>query len=240
MRVVKQSTSTDNSFVRICIGVDVQVLRGCAWYACDRNRNYIDSGWFEATARSQAQNSLFGIVDHFSQNRKETIAVGIDAPRHPLARPRDFFWDRKHCTWRKRRPGGRGYGRHCEVVIKALNLGNPQWTPLAGEEPDWMALGCALFQALSGFSYVYQVFPTASLWQLENDSTARMNLSFKQFRRGPKDMLDAAVASLTVLEFVLGNGTAVGGGDGLGTIVLPRPAEHELLESLENWPVLHG
>mgnify|MGYP005849327221 CR=1 FL=1 len=39
---------------------------------------------------------------------------------------------------------------------------------------------------------------------------------------GVKDMLDASVAAITVFEFVKGHGCEVGGGDGLGTILLPR------------------
>ena len=36
-------------------------------------------------------------------------------------------------------------------------------------------------------------------------------------------MLDAAIAAVTVKEFNERRGVEVGGGDGLGTIILPRP-----------------
>jgi hypothetical protein len=36
----------------------------------------------------------------------------------------------------------KGYGRHCKVVIKALELANPQWTPFEYDDAnDWMEIG---------------------------------------------------------------------------------------------------
>ena len=55
------------------------------------------------------------------------------------------------------------------------------------------------------------------------------------FLSGPKDMLDAVVAAYSVKEYIAGRGMAVGGGDGLGEIILPRPVAepgHPVLE----WP----
>ena len=53
---------------------------------------------------------------------------------------------------------------------------------------------------------------------------------------GPKDMLDAWVAAATVREFVEGRGAEVGGGDGLGTIVLPRPIREPAIDEVMRWP----
>jgi len=51
--------------------------------------------------------------------------------------------------------------------------------------------------------------------------------------------LDAVVAALTVREFKSGRGTEVGGGDGLGTIVLPRPVQNPI-QAVLNWPDTHA
>jgi len=49
-------------------------------------------------------------------------------------------------------------------------------------------------------------------------------------------MLDAWVAAATVREFVTGNGTDVDGGDGLGTIILPRPLPNPIINAVLDWP----
>jgi hypothetical protein len=48
-------------------------------------------------------------------------------------------------------------------------------------------------------------------------------------------MLDAVVAALTGMEFMAGHGQEVGGGDGLGTIVLPRPIANPI-DAVLRWP----
>jgi hypothetical protein len=49
-------------------------------------------------------------------------------------------------------------------------------------------------------------------------------------------MLDAWVAAATVKEFVEGRGTEVGDGDGLGTIILPRPLPGPVIKEVLVWP----
>jgi hypothetical protein len=49
-------------------------------------------------------------------------------------------------------------------------------------------------------------------------------------------MLDAWVAAATVREFVNGRGTEVGGGDGLGVIILPRPLPEPVIKEVLEWP----
>ena len=71
---------------------------------------------------------------------------------------------------------------------------------------------------------------------MEKNQDIRVNLSFAAFADGPKDMLDACIAAVTTREFVLKRGTSVGGGDGLGSIVLPRPVEFQLMPALFSWP----
>jgi hypothetical protein len=49
-------------------------------------------------------------------------------------------------------------------------------------------------------------------------------------------MLDALVAAATVLEFVNERGSEVGGGDGLGAIILPRPMPQPVIKKVLEWP----
>ena len=61
-------------------------------------------------------------------------------------------------------------------------------------------------------------------------------IDFSAFSTGQKDMMDAFVAAVTVREFVFGRGSEVGGGDGLGKIVLPRPLRTPLIKGVLSWP----
>ncbi len=64
-----------------------------------------------------------------------------------------------------------------------------------------------------------------------------MVVSFDDFSPGPKDMLDAVAAAFTVRVSADGRGSEVGGGDGLGTIVLPRPlTDLEKISAVHHWP----
>ena len=133
-----------------------------------------------------------------------------------------------------------GKGRHCEVAVRSLNLANPQWTPLMDDAPEWMRLGFELFRAAekAGPARLLEVFPSATyraLPELEAQPTVRIPLD--AFRPGPKDMLDAVTAALTTLQVARGAGCEVGGGDGLGTIGLPRPlTPSEAANPVLRWP----
>jgi hypothetical protein len=127
-------------------------------------------------------------------------------------------------------------GLHCEVVISAHRIANPQWTPLKDEAPEWMQLGFSLYEALDGLATIYEVFPTASYTLLQGNTDVRIDADFSTCSPGPKDMLDAWVAAATVREFEEGRGTEVGGGDGLGTIILPRPLPEPVIDEVMVWP----
>ena len=81
------------------------------------------------------------------------------------------------------------------MVIKALGLANPQWTPLAEEQtPEWMKLGFTLFEELKKRQpswTVHEVFPSATYTQLSDSDGPEIRLSLRRFDPGPKDMLDA-------------------------------------------------
>ena len=128
----------------------------------------------------------------------------------------------------------RGYGRHCEVAVKALGLGNPQWTRSLGDSPPWMRLGYDLFSVLESLALTCEVFPSASYRMLELIEHPPIQLCLKGFEGQTKDMLDACTAAYTSWAFQTGRGIAVGGGDGLGTIVLPEKVglDHPVL----TWP----
>jgi hypothetical protein len=49
-------------------------------------------------------------------------------------------------------------------------------------------------------------------------------------------MLDAWAAAATVRDFVEGWGAEVGGGDGLGTIILPRLLPEPVIDEVLDWP----
>jgi len=153
----------------------------------------------------------------------------------PLTSKRQWYWSGKKRQWH-RRGNQTGNGRHCEIVISAHRLANPQWTPLEEAAPEWMKLGFQLYSALEGLVTVYEVFPTASYALLRGNTDIRIDADFSACQPGPKDMLDAWVAAATVREYVAGRGSEVGGGDGLGTIILPRPLPEPVIYEVLKWP----
>lgn len=211
---------------RVC-GVDVQQSRGCPYVVMEpgkQRHNCLATGWLEGDLSAELTRLL---VEH------QVEAVGIDAPRCPLPALRN--WSVSRGQWK---PSVRGLtGRHCEVVVAATRVANPQWTPLADDAPRWMQNGFALFTAAEQVvgDRVYEVFPSAAYRLLAGDQTLRFELTAADLARGPKDVLDAATAAATVVEFEAGRGCEVGGGDGLGTIVLPRPLPN-LTTELSRWP----
>jgi hypothetical protein len=98
-----------------------------------------------------------------------------------------------------------------------------------------MQLGFELFEELGRDFSVYEVFPSASYAMFSGDSSAQMKVLLGGFAPGPKDMLDAYVAAATTREFIQGRGSEVGGGDGLGSIILPRPISNPIAGVL-TWP----
>lgn len=209
------------------IGIDIQIRRNCCYAVINDTGILIDSGWFS--------NTELDAVDLLKRWTKSgQIYIGIDAPRIPLVSKRQWYWSGAKRKWSLRK-AQKGNGRHCEIVVSAHRLANPQWTPLEQDAPEWMLLGFKLFSALEGHTIVYEVFPTASYACLHGNSDVRINVDFSACKPGPKDMLDAWVAAATVREFVEGRGTEVGGGDGLGTIILPRPLPNTINEVFK-WP----
>ena len=148
-----------------------------------------------------------------------------------------FRWNGRRQEWERGQKKIKGYGRHCEIILKALNLANPQWTPVEGQCPNWMMLGFELFSSLEERSDVFEVFPSATYTMLDDCSEPKFQVNLSGFFRGPKDMLDACVAAVTVREFLAGKGCEVGGGDGLGSIILPRPLPESVPSSLLKWPL---
>ncbi|MCF8057241.1 MAG: hypothetical protein K9K37_11470 [Desulfocapsa sp.] len=207
------------------IGIDVQSNRGCPYAVFNKSLQMVDSGWIPSNTSNG--DLIADICSKYPNSH-----VGLDCPRMPLPGLREWYW-------RKGRWGKRitevGSGRHCEVVIKAHNIANPQWTPIADKAPDWMRIGFSLFKEFQSWGQVYEVFPSASYKILQNVPEISCSLSFENFRSGPKDMIDAVISAVTVFEFIKGRGCEVGGGDGLGTIILPRPIPNSKSEVL-HWP----
>jgi hypothetical protein len=226
-----------NPHAKYFAGVDVQISRGLAWCLLNDEAESMANGWVDVSDFDVAAQHLYSQVSKIVTDKK-SLSIGIDAPRLPLIKPRAFYWDNKKQTWRAKRSSDKGYGRHCEVIIKAVNLGNIQWTPLESKAPPWMLLGFSVFRTFEKYSSVHEVFPTATYKLLNQDLDANFRLSLTGFQRGPKDMLDAYAAALTVYEFEHDRGCQVGDGDGLGTIVLPRPVRTHKQAVLE-WPTFH-
>jgi predicted nuclease with RNAse H fold len=95
-----------------------------------------------------------------------------------------------------------------------------------------MQLGFRLYESLEGLAVVHEVFPTASYTLLQGNTDVRIDADFSACSPGPKDMLDAWVAGATVREFEEGRETEIGGGDGLGTIILPRPLPEPIIDEV--------
>jgi hypothetical protein len=218
----------------IFLGIDVQIRRPCTYYALDQDLNYVTSGSLAGSDRGEISQGLRSLVLSLSDQVAGGVTVGIDAPRMGLPAPRAWFWRRGE--WVPRSSKERGYGRHCEVVVRALGLGNPQWTRLEDDSPDWMRLGYRLFEALESLAATYEVFPSAAYRMLNDTEHPPIPLRLKGFAGQTKDMLDACIAAYTVWACINGRGTEVGGGDGLGTIALPErlpvPTSHPVL----HWP----
>jgi len=226
------------SHVHYCLGLDVQIRRPCTYYVLDQDLNYVASGNLAAGSIEEAAQSLRALVRSLQEQGAGKMAVGIDAPRMGLPAPRRWYW--RKGKWVHKTSRERGYGRHCEVVVKALGLGNPQWTRLASDSPPWMQLGYRLFETLEGLAEAYEAFPSASYRMLKEVDHPQIGLCLKGFDGQIKDMLDACTAAYTVWALLNGRGTEVGGGDGLGTIALPEkvkgPGDHPVL----HWPERQG
>jgi hypothetical protein len=214
------------------IGIDIQILRNCCYAVIDDTGALVDSGWF-----SSAETDAVELLKKWLESGR--VYVGIDAPRMPLVTKRQWYWNKSRLSW-SMRGSQKGYGRHCEIVISAHRIANPQWTPLLSEAPEWMNLGFRLYSVLEGLATVYEVFPSASYVLLQGNTDIRLDIDFSACKPGPKDMLDAWIAAATVREFVKGSGAEVGGGDGLGTIILPRPLPEPVREEVLQWPECCG
>jgi len=99
-----------------------------------------------------------------------------------------------------------------------------------------MKLGFRLYEASEGLAKTHEVFHSASYNLLSGVSDVRVEIDFSACKPGPKDMFDAWAAAATAREFAQGRGAEVGDGDGLGTIILPRPLTEPVIKEVLNWP----
>ena len=216
------------------VGIDVQLNRGCPYYIVNSELEYVDSGWLIGHNQERICQQLVELKNQLLKESHHKIAVGIDAPRMALNAPREWYW--RGGKWQHKINTEKGFGRHCEVVIKALGIANPQWTQLQDASPPWMELGYHLFQILQDVEHLYEVFPSAAYTMLDGQQHPPVELSFANFAHAPKDMLDACVSAFTVHAFTHGKGFEVGGGDGLGTIILPGALPVQESHPVLNWP----
>jgi hypothetical protein len=106
------------------MGIDVQIRRRCPYLILNHKKICVSSGWLERDSKDGICGNLLQLINALENNGIGTIAIGIDAPRVPLSTTRKYFWDGKRNRW-KGKSGQRGYGRHCEVILKSLNIANP-------------------------------------------------------------------------------------------------------------------
>ncbi len=218
----------------VFLGLDVQIRRPCTYYALDQDLAYVDSGVLPGNTIEAISQALVLLVESLASRASGKVAVGIDAPRMGLPAPRQWYWQKG--AWVRKTSRERGYGRHCEVVVKALGLGNPQWTRLASNSPPWMRLGYRLFAALEGLAETYEVFPSAAYRMLEEVDHPPIPLVLKGFAGRRKDMLDACAAAYTMWALHHGRGIEIGGGDGLGAIALPEKLPVQASHPVLHWP----
>lgn len=215
------------------VGIDVQTRRGCSYVVLDPDGAVQASGWLTLEGDPVAEAVEF--VTGWTAGTE--VEVGIDAPRQPV--PELRRWQRDGDGWRRLPPEDGKRGRHCELVLSTLGIANPQWTPLERDAPDWMRLGFELYRRLSDTrARLHEVFPTASYAMLaRTDEALDVTLPYAKLRPGVKDLIDALVAADTVRRFGQGQGTEVGGGDDLGTIVLPTGlGPDERAHPVHEWP----
>jgi hypothetical protein len=224
----------DKINIDIYLGIDVQTNRGCPYYIVNSSLEYLDSGWLMGNTHDQICHQLAELKNVLLKDSHHEIAVGIDAPRMALNAPREWYW--RGGKWQYTPNMAKGFGRHCEVVIKALGIANPQWTRLQDASPSWMELGYRMYQTLQDVEHLYEVFPSAAYAMLNGEQHTLVDLSFANFAHGPKDMLDACVSAFTVHAFIHGKGFEVGGGDGLGTIILPGQLPVPNSSPVLQWP----
>ncbi len=220
--------------IKFILGVDVQIKRPCTYYLLNSDLDYVTSGLLVGREPEAVCKNLQMVLSPYLERDIDSLSVGIDAPRMGLPKLRDWFW--RGGTWVPRTNKDRGFGRHCEIVIKALGLGNPQWTRPVDESPTWMQLGYRLFDSLKDLMQVYEVFPSVSYHMLNEINHPPISLVLSGFAGQPKDMLDACVAAYTVQAFIEGRGAEVGGGDGLGTIIIPEKLPVNESHPVLKWP----
>jgi hypothetical protein len=221
------------------MGIDVQTRRRCPYSVLNNKSICVSSGWLDGESNDEISENLIKVLNELEHKALGTIAIGIDSPRVPLTYPREYYWNGAMNHWRSRNEGERGYGRHCEVILRSLNMANPQYTPTKAHCLPWMQLGFGLFSILENREGVFEVFPAASYSILKGQTNPKVTIDFANFGPGPKDMIDACVAAITVFEYLGGRGCEVGGGDGLGSIILPRPLPIENTHPVLRWPKIN-
>lgn len=215
------------------MGIDVSEKRGLAVALMGRGGQPLDALWLRSGNPEDVRCLVESLLVRHAL-RPEEIIAGIDAPSRPLPAPRTWNWNGGTQRWLPLKAGCSGFGRHCEIIIKAHKLANPQWTPVLEQCPGWMLTGFALFEHLGSLFRTVEVFPSASYRQLHH-AGFHLEIVLNCFSLGPKDMLDAFVAAATAREYIQGRGVLVGGGDGLGGIALPRPLD-PLIPQVMQWP----
>jgi hypothetical protein len=218
----------------IFVGIDVSGERSLVFCALTAAGQLL---WAE-TCRPGELHEAFERLS--SRSSGVVQAVGIDGPRMFPRRPRRWAWRRGRWT-----PSAKPLaGRHCEVAVRAIGLADPDWTPIRRDAPAWMLHCPHVYRdcaKIVGAEHVHEVNPKASRRQLAflallkvpHRSMIRPPRGFPSARR---DALDAMIAAWTVALHETGCGSAIGGGDDAGSIVIPGDPPPQTPPGLLSYP----
>lgn len=213
------------------IGLDPGESNRTAVSILDGLGNFVDAGFFEGPLPSDL---IRRITDWLAAG--DCVAVAIDGPAHPLSRPRYWDWLPAANRWvRSLRPSPAG--RHAEIILRAHGFHTTRWTGLASSaataSPDSVSALYARCQAIPRLQ-VREVCAQVSIFAFDALSPE------PDYPDAPEaNLTHAALAASTSREFSLGRGMEVGGGDGSGAILLPRPLS-PLIPGVLHWPEMEA
>lgn len=201
------------------IGLAPGLAGRTAFMVLDGAGNFLDAGFFEGCLPTE-------LVRQIEAGLAAGLAVlaGVDAARHALPRLRYWEWEPTAERW-VRLLRGTSAGRHAEIILRAHGFRETRWT-------DRTAGAASMFQALHALpgTVIYETCAEASFQALDPGSPLP-----SQSAPAEGSLEHATLAATTSREFFAGRGQEIGGGDGLGTIILPRPLRRRIAGVLE-WP----
>ena len=198
------------------IGLAPGLAGRTAFAILDGAGNFLDAGFFEGSLPTELTRQIeAGLASGLA------VVFGVDAARHALTRLRYWNWEPTAEHW-VRLLRGADTGRHAEIILRAHGFRGTRWSVTAA--PIYQAL-----QALPG-TVIYEVCAEAAFQAMDPGSPPP-----EPSAAAGASLEHATLAATTSREFFAGRGQEIGGGDGLGTIILPRPLRRRV-EGVLEWP----